>query len=59
MLFDEIEDHYVGDTENIQQDAFIISKNGVKRQRGATKYWEILIQWKDGSTTWESIKDAK
>ena len=24
-----------------------------------TKGWDILIQWKDGSTTWEALKDVK
>jgi len=23
------------------------------------KGWEILLQWKDGSTTWETLKDVK
>ena len=24
-----------------------------------TKGWEILVQWKDGSTTWSKLKDMK
>ena len=24
-----------------------------------TKGWDILIQWKDGSTTWEALKVVK
>ena len=24
-----------------------------------TKVWEILVKWKDGSTTWISLKDVK
>jgi hypothetical protein len=24
-----------------------------------TKEWEILLQWKDGSTAWETLKDIK
>ena len=56
MIFYEILDHRVDGTETMHQDDFIISKRGGKRQKDTTKGWEILIQWKDGSTTWESMK---
>ena len=51
MIFDDIVDYCVDGTETMQLDAIIIRKT--------TKVWEILIQWKDGSTTWESIKYVK
>ena len=41
------------------QDAFIISNNGRKRQTETTNGWEMFIQLKDGSMTWESMKDVK
>ena len=59
VLFDEIVYHRVDGKETMQKDAFIISKNGGNRQRDTTKIWEILIQWKDGPTTWEIMKDVK
>ena len=59
MIFDDKVDHNVDGTDTIQQDGFIISKNGRKRQRENTKGWEIIIQWKDGSTSWDSMKDVK
>ena len=59
VLFDDIVDHHVYGTETINQDIFIISSNGEKIQRETTKVWEILIQRKDGSMTWESMKDVK
>ena len=34
-------------------------KNEGKRKKETTKVREILIQWKDGSTTWESMKYVK
>ena len=40
-------------------DAFIVNKSGHKRRRETTKGWEILLQWKDGSTTWVKLKDVK
>jgi hypothetical protein len=59
VLFEEIIDHRTDGTEVKQQDAFLTMRNGNKRQRETTKGWEILIQWKDGSTTWVSMKDSK
>ena len=59
MIFDDIVDHRVDGTETMQQDAFAISKNVGKIQRGTTKGWEINIQCKYGSTTWESMKYVK
>jgi hypothetical protein len=59
VLFDAIIDSRTDGNEVRQQNAFIKSKNGGKRRRETTKGWEILVQWKDGSTTWESLKDMK
>ena len=59
VLLDEIIDHRTDGTEVKQQDAFILNKSGAKRQRETTKGWEILVQWKDGSTNWVKLKDIK
>ena len=59
VIFDEIVDHRIDGTQIEQKEAFIQSKNGGRRRRQTTKGWEILIQWKDGSTTWEAMKDVK
>ena len=59
VIFDDIVDHLVNGIETMQQDAFIMSKNGGKRQSETTKVWEILIQWKYGSMTWDIMKYVK
>jgi hypothetical protein len=59
VLFEEIIDHRTDGTEVKQQDAFLTTRNGNKRPRETTKGWEILIRWKDGSTTWVFMKDIK
>jgi hypothetical protein len=59
VLFEEIIDHRTNGTEVKQQDAFLTTRDGNKRRRETTKGWEILIQWKVGSTTWVSMKDIK
>ena len=42
-----------------KEDAFVISSNGNKHRRETTKGWEVLLHWKDGSTTWNKLKDVK
>ena len=42
-----------------KEDAFITSSIGTKRQRETTKGIKIHFKWKDGSTTWIKMKDAK
>jgi hypothetical protein len=59
VLFSKITDHRTDGSKIKQQDAFITNKHGSKRRRETTKGWEILVQWKDGSTTWVTLKDMK
>ena len=55
----DIVDHRVNGREVKKVDAFIISPNGGQRRTETAKGWDILFQWKDGSTSWESLKDVK
>ena len=59
VFLDEIVDHRTDGTELKQNDTFITSRNGGRRRHETTKGWEILLQWKDGSTSWETLKDIK
>ena len=59
VLFSKIIDHRTNGKELKQQDAFIVSSKGAKRRRETTAGWEILVQWKDGSSTWVALKDMK
>ena len=59
LLLDSIIDHRRSSIAIRKGNEFIISSNGVKRRVETTKGWEILIQWKDGSTTWNKLKDVK
>ena len=59
VLFQDIVDHRTDGTEVQDKDAFIISKNGGRRKRETTKGWELLVKWKDGSTSWKTLKDMK
>jgi hypothetical protein len=59
VLFEAIVDHRTDGSEVKQQDAFLTTRTGTKRRRHTTQGWEILVQWKDGSTTWITLKDIK
>ena len=59
QLLSEIIDHRTNGSEITQQDAFVTTRTGTKRRRETTKGWEILVEWKDGSTTWVQLKDLK
>ena len=59
VLMNEIIDYRTNGTKLKQQDAFITTKTGTRRRRETTKGWELLIEWKDGSTNWVSLKVVK
>ena len=59
VLMNEIIDYRTNGTNLKQQDAFITTKTGTKHRRETTKGWELLIEWKDGSTNWVSLKDIR
>ena len=40
-------------------DAFEVLKSGNRIRKRTTKGWEILVEWKDGRSTWTSLKDIK
>ncbi len=59
LLFDQIIDHRTDGNELKEGAAKITNSNGVSRNIETTKGWDILVQWRDGSTTWNRMKDVK
>ena len=59
MLLDDIIDHRKGVQAIDKEDAFVTMSNGVKRRKQTTQGWQLLCQWKDGSTNWVKLKDMK
>ena len=59
VLFQEIIDFRTNGKQVLQQDAFVTTRTGTRRRRETTVGWEMLVQWKDLSTTWVSLKDMK
>jgi len=59
VLLDDIIDHRRNDSAIDKSDAFVTMSNGVKRRKETTAGWQLLCQWKDGSTNWIALKDMK
>ena len=59
ILLDDITDYRKDGKAIHKDDAFITMANGVKRRRQTTQGWQLLCQWKDGSTNWVALKDLK
>ena len=58
-IFSEIIDHKKNGSAVTMDDAYVATKNGVLRRRRTTKGWKLLVSWKDGSSSWVSLKDLK
>ena len=52
VLLDKAIDHRVSGREVKQQDSFITTRSGTKRRHETAIVWQLLVQWKDGSTNW-------
>ena len=59
ILLDDIIDFRRDGNAIDKADAFVIMRNGVRRRRQTTQGWQLLCQWKDGSTNWVALKDMK
>jgi hypothetical protein len=55
---DSIIDHKKNNQAMSEEEALIEMK-GKRVRRMATKGWRLCIQWNDGSTSWECLKDRK
>lgn len=59
LLFNGIADHRINDDAVKDDEGFILSKNGNKVPKRTTKGWDLLIEWKDGTTSWVPLKQVK
>lgn len=59
ILLDDIVDYRMNDKAVRKEDAFVLMNNGVRRRKETTQGWQLLCQWKDGSTNWVALKDMK
>jgi hypothetical protein len=59
MMLSEIIDHRVSSDAIPQSQGTYENSYGVKRRKITTRGWQILVEWKDGSTDWVELKDLK
>ncbi len=58
ILFDSFID-YKSNLKAVRKDNQQIVHNGRNSLRRSTVGWHLCVQWKDGSTSWQSLKDLK
>jgi hypothetical protein len=58
MLMDSILDHRK-DANAVPKDDGYVVVNGKRSRKKTTDGWQLNIQWKDGSTSWEHLKTLK
>ena len=59
LMLDEIIDHRKNDDAINKDDAYFLSKDGIRRRKITTRGWDFCVQWKDGSSHWVALKDLK
>jgi hypothetical protein len=59
MMLDKIVDHRVLPNVIPQSQGTYVNSYGVKRRKTTTRDWELLVEWKVGSTDWVAMKDLK
>jgi hypothetical protein len=58
-LMSEIVDHESDARAMKLADGTFVDKQGRQRPRITTQGWRLLVEWKDGTTTWVPLKDLK
>ena len=59
MMLSEILEHRVLPDAIPQSEGTYVNAYGVKRRKATTRGWELLVEWKDGSSDWIALKDLK
>ncbi len=61
FLVDEIKDivDHKSDGSAVSLDDAFIEVNGQRRMRRTTKGWKLLVEWKSGDSSWETLADMK
>jgi hypothetical protein len=59
LLMDKITDHKSDATAVAAADAHVVYKGCNNSMRKTTKGWKLLVQWKDGLSSWTPMKDLK
>jgi hypothetical protein len=59
LMLKEITDHKKDASAILISEGSVRSGNGQMKPKVTTRGWFLLVQWRDGSTSWEKLKDLK
>lgn len=59
LLLSDIIAHRIDDTAVPNDKGWMNTRRGGRHRIKTTKGWEVLCEWKDGSSTWVELKDMK
>jgi hypothetical protein len=59
LLLQEITDHRSNNSAIPISEGMVHGYNGQAKPKVTTRGWFLLIQWCDGSVSWEKLKDLK
>jgi hypothetical protein len=59
LLLKEIVNHRKDDTAYSIDDGWVHTRGGRRSRRQTTKGWWLLVEWKDGTTSWIPLKELK
>jgi hypothetical protein len=60
VILKELVDHKSYGSAVKVDNSYIVSKNGTNwTRRLTTEGWKLLVEWRDGSVSWEPLKDLK
>ena len=58
-LLEEISDHRKLDTALSNDSAWYTTKSGTRKRKPTTRGWQLLLNWKDGTSSWVRLADVK
>ena len=59
MLLKEIIDHRKDGNAVAEDDGYLMTKSGNRVPKKTTIGWDLMVEWKDGSSCWVALKDIK
>lgn len=59
QIIQEIVEHKKDASALSIEDGYILSRSGNRHPKKTTRGWKLLVEWKDGTSSWVPLKDLK